>query len=88
METHAVHLMGSEWTYLGGDDEAAKPIELVLRSYDQDVYGATGEDQGAPDTEPVLVPAGQGRRLEGKHFFVRPSDPALPCRVAHRGLLP
>ena len=88
METHAVHLSKPEWTYLGGDDEAKKPVELVLRSYDQDVHAATGSGANAPDTDPVVVPAGEGRRLEGKHFFVRPSDPAQPCRIAHRGLLP
>ncbi len=87
METYAVHLTNAEWTYLGGKDEAKKPVELVVRSYDQDVYAATGTGANAPDTDPVLVPAGEGRRLEGTHFYVRPSDPARACRIAHRGLV-
>lgn len=87
METYALHLTQAEWHYIGGTAEGKKPVELVLRSYDQDVEFATGSGKSAPDADALLVPAGEGRRLEGQHFFVRPTTPGAACRIAHRGLV-
>jgi len=88
MEQYVVRLTDlTGWTYLGGNDEAKKPIELVVRAFEHDVLGAVGDGPSAPSSEPVVVPLGQGRRLEGKHFFVKPAPPARACLISHRGLL-
>lgn len=85
METYALHLTKPEWTRIAQDSTATKPCELVLRSFDQDVEFAIGSGENAPDTEPVLVPAGEGRRLKGTYFYVRPTSPGQACRITHRG---
>jgi len=76
----------SGWTYLGGDEEARKDLEVVVRAFDQDVQFTIGTGADAPGTEPVTVPNGEGRRLVGRHFFVRPATAGSPCRITQRGL--
>ncbi len=84
MDQVALRLDGSgTWVYLGGDAEAKKPLEVVLRSFDHDVDFTTGSTEGEADGEPVRVPTGEGRRLEGLHFFVRSDQPG---RVSYRGI--
>ncbi len=91
MDQVALRLEGNAgWTYLGGNDEARKPLEVILRAFDCDVEFAVGEagpagsgDTGVPMGEPVTVPVGEGRRLAGKHFFARA---ASSCRVSYRGI--
>ena len=88
MEQHALRLRKLDgWTYLGGKSDAKKPLEVVVRAFDGDVLYATGESERAPEGEPVRVPAGEGRRLEGRHFFVRPAPPESPRLISHRGLV-
>ena len=89
MDAHALRLMKTDgWTYLGGRPEAKKPPEVVVRAFEGDVLFATGGDETAPDTDPVVVPEGEGRRLVGTHFFVRPAPPAeRPVLLTHRGLV-
>jgi hypothetical protein len=74
------------WTYLGGDPDAKKPLEVVFRAFEGDVLAATGETGKEPASESVLVPAGEGRRLEGRHFFARPARPDRPVLMSYRGL--
>jgi hypothetical protein len=76
---------GSGWTYLGGDAEARKDIEVVLRAFDQDVEFVKGQDAETPGPDPVRVPVGEGRRLVGRHFFARPTGQGA-CRITRRGL--
>ena len=84
MDQVALRLDGTgEWIHLGGDAEAKKPLEVVVRAFDADVEFATGEGPGTPASDAVRVPAGEGRRLEGKHFFVRAS---APSRITYRGI--
>ena len=88
MEQYVLNVTKTDgWTYIGGDAEAKKPYELVVRTFDGHVLIATGETDGAPDSDPVSVREGEGRRLEGKHFFVRPAPPERPCVISHRGLV-
>ena len=87
MEQVAVRLQKTDgWTYLGGNPEAAKPVEVVIRAFEHDVLIATGGGANAPDSEPLNVPVGQGRRVEGRHFFARPAPPERPCLISYRGL--
>jgi hypothetical protein len=87
MEQVALRVQKTDgWTHLGGRDDAKKPIEVVIRAFDGTVLAATGEAGGAPDAEPVTVPEGEGRRLVGRHFFVRPAPPERPCLISYRGL--
>jgi hypothetical protein len=87
MEQVAIRLRKLDgWTYLGGDPAAKKPIEVILRSFERSVLFATGSGESQPDAEPVVVPSGEGRRLEGRHFFARPAPPEAPCLVSYRGL--
>jgi hypothetical protein len=76
---------GERWTYLGGQADAKEPFDLVVRAFEAPVLVAIGENDRAPDTEPVLVPVGQGRRLCGQHFFARPAEGAAAV-VTFRGL--
>jgi hypothetical protein len=73
------------WTYLGGEPAAAKPLEVVIRAFEGSCLAAAGARPEGPDGEPVLVPAGEGRRLEGRCFFVRPAPPGGPVLVSYRG---
>jgi hypothetical protein len=77
---------GSAWAYLGGQPHAKEPLDLVVRAFEGPVLVAVGENERAPDAEPVLVPAGQGRRLCGTHFFARPAEEARGAVVTLRGL--
>jgi hypothetical protein len=87
MEQVARRLDGAEsWTYLGGKANAKKPLELVVRAFDGDVVAATGSADAAPDGEPVRIPTGEGRRLTGLHFFVRPAPPIGPRLITYRGI--
>ena len=87
MDHVALRLAGpTDWTYLGGDAEAKKPLEVVVRSFDRAVCFAVGEAQDAPEEPSVTVPAGEGRRLAGRHFFVRPLEAGASCRISYRGV--
>jgi hypothetical protein len=87
MEQVALRLTKPDaWTLLGGDPEAKKPPEVVVRSFDGPIHVATGKTDRMPDTEPVLVPPGQGRRLTGRWFFARPAGAHGACRISYRGL--
>ena len=79
--------LGAEdaWPYRGGNAKARKPLSVVVRAFDGDVLLATGETDAAPDGEGTRVPRGQGRRLEGRHFFARPASPVGPRLVTYRG---
>jgi hypothetical protein len=86
MEQVALRLTNTQdWTLLGGNPEAKKPVEVVVRSFDVPVHVATGSTNRAPDVEPIVVPAGEGRRLTGRWFFARPVAPGGPCRISFRG---
>ena len=74
------------WTYLGGDAEARKDREVVVRAFDQDVLFTTGATPDTPDGQSVTVPNGEGRRLVGRHFFVKPTAAGSACRITQRGL--
>lgn len=88
MEQQALRVRKTDgWTYLGGKPDARKEPEVVLRAMEGDVLFATGGAETAPDGEPVLVVQGEGRRLAGRHFFVRPAPPEGPRLVVHRGLV-
>lgn len=90
MEQYVINLTdGSNWTHLGSWEGDAKTpeAEVIVRPYDAAILFATGSGEGAPDGEPLEVPQGEGRRLVGKHFFVRLAGSG-PTRVYHRGLLP
>jgi len=75
------------WTYLGGKPDARKEPEVVIRAVEGNVLFATGSNETAPDGDPVIVPEGEGRRLTGRHFFLRPAPPVGPRLVVHRGLV-
>jgi hypothetical protein len=75
---------GAAWRRVASAPEE-KPIEVILRSFDRPVLFATGSGGNAPDTEPVLVAPGEGARLEGRHFFARPTPGDAPSRVLVRG---
>ena len=84
MDQVALRLDGSErWVHLGSDEEAKKPLEVVVRAFDADVEFATGDGPGTPSSTPLHVPVGEGRRLEGRHFFVRATT---PTRISYRGI--
>lgn len=86
MEAVAIRLGQDErWTYLTGHGASKEPVDLVVRAFDADVLVAVGDAERGPDSEPVRVPAGQGRRLCGWHFFARPLDVQRPARVVYRG---
>jgi hypothetical protein len=88
MEQVALRLTRTDgWTLLGGDPEAKKPVELVVRSFEHPVDVAAGDTDRTPDRAPMRVPAGEGRRVAGRWFFARPADPAQgPCLISYRGL--
>jgi hypothetical protein len=87
MEQVALRLQRTDgWTYLGGDAEAKKPLEVVVRAFEGAVLAATGSGPNAPDADPVTVPEGEGRRLVGRHFFVRPAGGDGSRLISYRGL--
>jgi hypothetical protein len=87
MEQIALRLAASDgWRHLGGDAEARKPLEVVVRAFEGDVLLAAGAGPDAPEGEPVLVPQGEGRRIEGRHFFVRTAADAGSCLLSYRGI--
>ena len=86
MEATAIRLPpGDRWTYLCGQADAKKPADVVVRAFEEPLLCAVGQGEGSPDTEPVLVRPGEGRRLVGQHFFARPADPARGGVVSYRG---
>ncbi len=90
MEQYVLRLdQAGQWTHLGSTPEEKKDdSEVVVRSFDIPIEAATGSGPGAPDAEAVVVPAGSGHRLIGRHFFVRlPAGATGTCRVSHRGLI-
>lgn len=87
MEATAVRLpSGERWSYLGGQAAAKEPIDLVVRAFEAAVLAAVGDQERGPDSEPILIPAGQGRRLCGFHFFARPASAAGGALVSFRGI--
>lgn len=87
MEAIAVRLPpGERWTYLCGESGAKKPADVVVRAFEHALLAAVGTGERGPDTEPVLVRPGEGRRLVGQHFFARPADPVQGSLVTYRGL--
>ena len=87
MDHVALHLESSSgWTYLGGDGDARKDLEVVVRAFDREVEFALGTGADAPDGDAVAVPAGEGRRLVGRHFFVRATAGGGACRITYRGI--
>lgn len=87
MEQVAIRIQKTDgWTYVGGDAEAKKPIEVVIRAFEGNVLTAIGEGESTPTSEPVAVPEGEGRRLVGRHFFVRPAPPERACLISFRGM--
>jgi len=74
------------WTCVGSRPDAKKPIEVVVRAVEGPLLASTGEGDEAPDAEPVLVPEGEGRRLSGRHFFVKAASPEGPRLLTVRGL--
>ena len=88
MEPIALRVQKTDgWTHIGSKPDAKKPLDVVVRAFEGPVLVATGRDEKSPDREPVLVPDGEGRRLDGHHFFVRPAPPLGPRLIAHRGLV-
>ena len=84
MDQVALRLDGTgRWIYLGGNADAKKPLEVVVRAFDDPIEFATGSGAESPDSDPVAVPTGEGRRLEGLHFFVRS---AVRTRISFRGI--
>jgi len=84
MQQVALRLPGAAaWTYLGGDESARKPFDLIVRAFDADIEIATGPTAAAPSDEVLPVPRGQGHRLTGTHFFARSKT---ACRISYRGL--
>ena len=87
MESVALRVQKTDgWTRIGSKPDAKKPLDVVIRAFEGPVLVATGADEKAPAGEPVLVPDGEGRRLIGRHFFVRPAPPLGPRLISHRGL--
>ena len=85
MEQVAKRLTGDGWTYLGGDADAKQPLEVVVRAFEGAAQAAVGEGPDAPGDEVVDVPVGEGRRLEGRHFFARPAKGGF-CLMSYRGI--
>lgn len=75
----------SGWRFLGSTPEKTA-VEVVLRSFDGDVLFATGAGKEKPDGTPMTVKAGEGGRLEGLHFFAKPTQTTQPCRILVRGI--
>ena len=87
MESIALRVQKTDgWTRIGSRPDAKKPLDVVIRTFEGPVLVATGSEEKEPDREPVLVPDGEGRRLVGRHFFVRPAPPLGPRLISHRGL--
>ena len=87
MESVALRVQKTDgWTRIGSKPDAKKPLDVVVRAFEGPVLIATGSEDKEPDREPVLVPDGEGRRLVGRHFFVRPAPPVGPRLISHRGL--
>ncbi len=85
-EARTITLKPAEaWRYLGSTPEK-EAVEVVVRSFDQDVLFATGASPTAPDGKPLTVRAGEGGRLSGLHFFVKPESASTPSRILVRGL--
>ncbi len=75
------------WTLLGGEPDAKKPPEVVVRAFEHAIEIAAGETDRMPDAPPIPVPAGEGRRVAGRYVFARPADPDMgPCLISYRGL--
>lgn len=87
MEATVVRLSsGERWSYLCGQSGAKEPIDLVVRAFEGPALCAVGDAERGPDSEPILVPVGQGRRLCGFHFYARPADPTRSSLITYRGL--
>jgi len=74
------------WTYLGHAPDPERPVEVVIRAFDGPVLAATGSGQDRPDGPAVEITPGQGRRLEGRHFFARPAGGGGTRLLSYRGL--
>ena len=73
------------WTFLGSTPEKTA-VEVVVRSFDTDVEFATGTSAASPDGAPTVVRPGEGARLSGLYFFVRPARAGASGRVLVRGV--
>jgi hypothetical protein len=81
----AVLKPGEDWRHVGGAPES-EPVEAIVRAFDLPVLFATGPTPRGPDAKPVVVGAGEGARLTGLHFFVKPATAGGDCRVLVRGV--
>ena len=87
MEQVALRMPAVEdWTLIGSHPDAKKPLEIVVRAVDGPLLVATGTDDGAPSSEAVFVPTGEGRRLCGRHFFAKAAPPVGPRLLTYRGM--
>ncbi len=90
MEQYASRLSRRDgWTWIGGRSDGKKDYECIVRAFDAAIRFTDGEGPDAlpADDAGVVVPAGEGRRLVGRHFFARPLDPRGPePRISLRGL--
>lgn len=87
MEATAIRIpAGTRWVYLCGLAAGAQATDVVVRAFESPALLAIGEDAGAPDSEPVLVPVGQGRRVIGRHVFARSASADRPSLVTFRGM--
>lgn len=87
MEAVAVLLpTGERWTCLCGQADARKPGDVVVRAFESAVLCAVGDTERGPDSEPILIPAGQGRRVIGPYVFARLARPGQTGHVSYRGV--
>jgi hypothetical protein len=73
------------WRHVGSTPERT-PVEVIVRAFDAPVRFATGSTASVPDGEAATVVPGEGVRLTGLHFFVRPATPGVGGRILVRGL--
>jgi hypothetical protein len=73
------------WRHVGSTPEKT-PVEVIVRSFDAPVRFATGSSDAVPDGPATTVMPGEGARLSGLHFFVRPETPGVGGRVLVRGV--
>ena len=75
----------SGWRHVGSTPEKAV-VEVIVRAFDGPVRFTTGSSPAVPDGEAATVMPGEGARLSGLHFFVKPATPGVGGRVLVRGV--